>query len=102
MLADNNMAVNEKTWIANEFSLQYGDRKDEECIDLEKEIFLSGDGEDIPGSETFEEMADIYKKRNINLATILDAEGAYICIAPEPIARLIAKLLTEYETQIIK
>jgi hypothetical protein len=69
-----------------------------DCI-VEKEIFLSGDGEDIADIDAFNEMKKEHEKHNINLATVIGAEGEYVCIAPEPLARLIAKLLTEYKTE---
>jgi hypothetical protein len=61
-------------------------------IVLEKEIF-SADNE--TNVSDYRYMEREYSEKNIKMAQVIDAEGSYVCIAPEPIARLIAKLLNE-------
>jgi len=66
--------------------------------DLEKYFSISG-GEDTSDSASigdFEHARSVCEKYGTHIAMVIDAEGEYVCFAPQPIAKLIKDLLNEW------
>lgn len=68
----------------------------EEIYCLEKSIMLESGGEDLADEDTFLEMKNQALMSKTTLASVIDAEGEMVAIAPKEIGELIAKLMNDY------